>query len=115
MGIGLPVAFNALWVSSCPHEYGMIFVPLISAECVGEFIGQLGFFLTAMPALGVGLCLISFMVPLVGVIEESPPLIHLSPTQADYALLSTAALINLVFYWIVIYRVFRRRSKSLSE
>lgn len=111
LGVLLPILSIYLAATSCPSGQDETFaLPIVSAECPGDLIGQIGFFIFSLPLI------VTFIIALL----------------AEYFLFQTAisdvpiiffgfayllgSLVNMLFYWLIIRGFFYlRRDKSQHD
>jgi len=103
IGIIAPLAFGYLAVKSCPHESGLFWLPLVSAECPGEFLGELGFLITTTPGLValLGVMFLASSVPPLGNFLD-----NLLPAEVTMSIL---CLVPNLSVWLLIFTIIRRR------
>ncbi len=110
IGVISPLAFGRLAIYSCPHDSGLFWLPLASAECPGEFLGQLGFLITAIPGLTV---LILLMVLASSVAPAGHFLDSILPAEISIPLL--CLLPNLFVWWLVFTAIRRAHHQNRNE
>lgn len=110
IGVISPIAFGYLALFSCPHDSGLFWLPLVSAECSGELLGQLGFLITAVPGLIV-LILIMFLA------SSIAPFGHFidSILPAEISMSIACLLPNLFVWWLFFTSTRRTRHKNESN
>ena len=90
-------------IKSCPHGGGLAYFPLLSAQCTGEYLGTIGFLLTSMPGIIVGISLTIYSArrfELTGI--ESQLSEQLSPEGQFLFVVVLSAIANVIAYWIII-------------
>ncbi len=108
LGLLVPLIFGYIGLASCPHEAGLAYFPLLSAECPGEYIGTLGFLLSASPGLALIVLLYAFPSLLSFLLDRFQP-----GTQIWLMSLLCLAT-NVVTYW-AIFEAIRRSRKRVQQ
>ena len=110
IGVVSPIAFGYLAVFSCPHDSGMFWLPLASTECTGEYFGELGFLITALPGLIV---LVLLLILASSVAQFGHFLDSLLPAEVLAFVL--CLLPNLLVWWLVFTALQRMHHKNENE
>jgi hypothetical protein len=119
LGLVPPLAFFLMMLNSCPHSGDLMYIPFISYQCPGEFIGTLGLFLTALPAILVVVFFVIFAASHYESTGRHTPLVsQFTPTAQLIFMVVLAALVNIFSYWLIIkflLMVMKKMSKATSK
>ena len=111
-GLGLPAAFGFLALEACPEPAGMFDLPVICSSCPGEFIGELGFLITAFS--GVCVMIASMLIGSASLeVHGYVPTVfdRLTPDMQLTLLIGLGALANVLAYWPWCDLYLRRRKQ----
>jgi hypothetical protein len=88
-----PISGGVLQAISCPSQQGLAYFPFVSANCFGEFLGDVGLFCFGLP----GLILSYIAISLVAAIIES--FHQISPNYQLVAIAVVALLLNFTIFF----------------
>jgi len=109
ISVVFPIIGGVLQDVSCPGPAGLAHFPIISARCLGEFIGDIGVFCFGLPGLVVSFAIMSLISTLIKSFNDI-----FSPVIQLRAIAVLGLILNFVIYFFGLRLAMRPRQELVK-